>query len=58
MARVQKEAVNDKKMVQDLNTLLEMGFADYDVNVALLRKYGDVAPAAEHICAHGTEGIL
>ena len=57
-ARVQREANNDKKMAQDLNTLLEMGFTDYDVNLALLKKYGDCAPAAEHICAHGTEGIL
>jgi len=58
VARVQREAINDQKMVQDLNTLLEMGFTDYDVNLALLKKYGDCAPAAEHICAHGTEGIL
>ena len=40
-----------------LERLFEMGFTDYEVNLVLMKKYGDFGAAAEHICVHGAVGL-
>ena len=47
----------DNVLSDGLERLFEMGFTDFDVNLKLMKKYGDFGAAAEHICAHGDAGL-
>ena len=59
VTRIQKDAIKDPKYTEALENLFEMGFVDYDINLALLKKYGgQIGAVAEHIIVHGTIGIL
>ena len=56
---IQKDAIKDPKYSEALKNLFEMGFVDYEINLALLRKYGgQIGAVAEHLIVHGTDGIL
>jgi len=39
VARIQKDAIKDPRFSEALESLFEMGFVDYDINLALLKKY-------------------
>ena len=59
VTRIQKDAIKYPKYSEALENLFEMGFVDYDINLALLRKYdGNIGAVAEQIIVHGTDGIL
>lgn len=47
------------KMREGLFQLYELGYTEFDINMALLKRYDmDVNAAAEHLIVHGTDGIL
>lgn len=56
-ARLQQEGVQSGMILEGMERLFEMGFVDFDVNLALMKKYGHFGAAAEHIISHGTEGL-
>lgn len=58
VARIQQDAIQDSNMRDALDRLFEMGFTSYDVNLTLMKKYGDFGTCAEHLCVHGEKGVL
>ena len=57
VARIQKDGIVDVVIKDGLERLFEMGFTDFEINLTLMKKYGDFGAAAEHICVHGGVGL-
>ena len=58
IARIQKDAITDSNLRDGLDDLFDMGFTNYDVNLALMNKYQDKGAAAEHLVVHGEQNVL
>ena len=58
IARLEREGLLDQRLREGMDSLFEMGFVDYDVNLVLMKKYGHHGAAAEHIITHGTQGLF
>ena len=57
-ARLQTDAIIEQKIRDGLDRLFDLGFTNYDVNLAIMKKYNnDVASAAEHLCVYGEKGV-
>ena len=53
VARIQQDAIEDQNLRDGLDRLFDMGFTNYDINLTLMKRYGDFGAAAEHLCVHG-----